>query len=1443
MIKNKSVVNSTSMKKNHSLFLSILFISFCLMARGVNGYHFSTYTTSEGLSHNTVWQLMQDEQGILWAATSDGVDRFNGRQFVDLNLAGGKQFGPGQSAIRHFEKDKHGFVWMQAEDGRFFCYDPLKEQFLEYASTVIRNRSYDKILVDTSGVSWLWGSKNGCLRISYDHNKFHCTSYVADGKNFFDNNILSVKSCTELGTIIAAESGIYFFNGEMQRVYNDQNGLGVIFCATTKEKIFFFTQNKIVLVYNKKSKFFQNPITLPDELQKGAIIDLIQIDENSVLFSTRNAIYKFDTRSFLTQRAESLLGEKSVTNLSFCFDNKNNLWVYGDQGIVWLYNPDGKSKRIELTLGDGELSSQHPIYNFLLDSRGIFWITTYGNGLFMYDPKTDKLEHISTSLNQLNTISSNDILTIFEDKSGVLWIGTEYNGITRITVPKYTIVTFFPENENILRRENSITAVQEDIRNNIWMASATGNIYIYSDDGLLKKEIKGSSVWTSSVVDRNNRVWLGSESNGLSFFENENSKPVVLSEVSGSSWSLLGVKVNALLCDQKNRIWVGLSDKGICNASPSGLSSVHLGGKKESSIGDIYCMTQDSKGYIWAGADKGLYVFNPDSLLKDSMLYSFIPYDKYDSRELKKKQAQVIYEDKYGQLWIGTLGGGVTCYVKKADLNPVYVEHFTTKNGLPNDIVKNIEEDNSGALWISTEYGISRFNPEARNFENYRFANINLGNVFNIAAGLKSSTGELLFGSKHGCYMFNPNTFYRNSYIPPVLINNLRINGEDISAGTENSPLNNALPYCKNINLDYGKDNLTFEFLLPNYNDDYLNKFSYILEGVDQEWSTPSIFNQATYRNLPVGTYHLKVKACNSAGVWNPLETEMLVVVEPPIWRSNYALLIYIVLVVLILFITYKIVLRVSALNTQMTVDKELGKYKVRFFSNMSNELRMPMSSIQNTVEEIGKQPYLTDHVKNQILWINKNCNQLLSMIDMIFEHKIVEIEDTVLTLEEADLVSFVYVSFQEFAGLARSKGILYEFNTTVEELVIPIDKIKLGKILFLLLSRELRCVSNKGRISLEIVSNEDTVSMILTDSGTEVSQELQKMISGEVIASSEMFTPTDFGLKQAFNLANLHKGSVHYGKDVHNYYQCIITLSRNPEVYQENDFITKSRLSDSETTIPASFFTLTQEENISVPLSGQLKGYTILVADANEDVRLFLEEELGKYFNVEICEDGLSAYLKVSQSKPSLIIADVDLPKKDGYELIRKVKNNPQTFHIPVILLSGYSSADYQLKGVEAGADSYITKPFSLKYLITRIIKLIEKQEMYKEYFSEELSISAPKITTSDKDRLFMEEVHKILKDNLTNTDFSVDDFAGMNNLKRTLFFKRLKDLTGYSPNDYIRVYRLKEAAELLRLGSFTVSEVGFKVGFKDPFYFSRRFKEQYGESPSVYQKNNLSK
>lgn len=1442
MINEEIVIVSNSMKKVRSFFLLLIFFSCHMIVGAVNDYHFSTYTTSEGLSHNTVWQFMQDQQGIVWVATSDGVNRFDGRQFVDLNLSGGKQFAPGQNAIHSFVKDKHGFVWMKAENGRFFCYDPFKEQFVEYASTVIRNKSYDKMLVDSSGVNWLWGTKNGCLRVSYDEKGFHSQSFEADGKIFFDNSIHMINSSPEIGMVITAESGIYFFNNEMRRVYNDRNALGIFFCAMTKEKIFFFTQNKIILVYNKKSKLFQNPIPLPDELNKGDIKDVIQINENSILFSTKSAIYQFDTKTLLTQRAEYLLGEKALSNVCFSIDNTKNLWVYDDQGRVWLYKPDGKSKRISLIKGDTELLSRQPRYNFLQDSRGIYWISTYGNGLFMFDPKTDSLEHIFTSLNQLNTISSNDILSLFEDKSGVLWIGTEYNGITRITLPKYKIVTFFPENENLLRRENSITTIQEDSKKNLWVASAAGNIYIYSENGVLKKEIRNSSVWTCSVVDKNNRIWLGSESDGLSFFENEYSTPVVQTVVSGSTWSLSGKRINALLCDQKNRIWIGLSEKGLCIASSSGLSEVRPGRNGDGPIGDIYCMTQDSKGYIWAGAEKGLYVFNPDSLLRDPLLYTFISYDKYDTRDLKKKQAQVIHEDKYGQLWIGTMGGGMTCYVKNSDLSPVYVEHYTTKNGLPNDIVKNIEEDNSGALWISTEYGISRFNPEARIFENYRFANINLGNVYNAASGRKLASGELLFGSKYGCYMFNPNTFYRNSYIPPVVIIHLKINGEDVCAETGSSSLSNAISYSKEIRLDYGKDNLTFEFLLPNYNDDYLNKYSYILEGFDQEWSIPSIYNQATYRNLPVGTYRLKIKACNSAGVWNPQDTEMLVIVEPPVWRSSYALFFYITIIILLLFMTYRVVLRINALKTQVTVDKELGKYKVRFLSNMSNELRMPMSSIQKSAEEIEKQPYLTDHIKNQIQWINKNCNQLLSMIDMIFEHKTVEVEETVLTLEEADLVSFVYASFQEFAGLAKSKGISYEFLSSEEEQVIPIDKIKLGKILFLLLSRELRCIPNKGRISLEIVYKEQTASIILTDSGAEVSPDVIKMISGEVSASPDLFAPTDIGLKQASDLAVLHKGSVSYGKDAQNCYQCVITLFLTPDAYQENDFITKSRRTGKESSVPASFFTLTQEKGIVLPLSGQLKGYTVLIADANEDVRLFLKDELGKYFTIETSEDGVDAYLKVSQSKPSLVILDVDLPKKDAYELTRKIKTNSQTFHIPVILLSGNSSSEYQLKGIEAGADSYITKPFSLKYLITRIIKLIEKQEQFKQFFSEELSITAPKITTSDKDRVFMEEIHKILNANLTNSDFSVDDFAGMINLGRTIFFKRLKDLTGYSPNDYIRVYRLKEAADLLRCGVFTVSEVCFKVGFKDPFYFSRRFKEQYGESPSVYQKSNLS-
>lgn len=1430
------------LKKVALCCLLFLFVSYSLKVTAVSGYHFSTYTTTEGLSHNTVWQVMQDEQGIIWAATSDGVNRFDGRQFVDLNRFGGKQYAPGQHAIHSLTKDKHGFVWMKAEDGRFFCYDPVKEQFVAYANADSRNNSYDKILVDSSGVNWLWGTKNGCLRVAYDGKGFHSNAFVADGKQFFDNTIRMITSSPEVGIIITADSGIYFYTNEMKRVYNDRNDLGILSCVMNSEKLFFFTQNKIILVYNKKSKLFQNPIALPDELQKGSLKEVVQINESSVLFSTDQSLYLFDTQTLLTQRAEGLFGEKSMNNLSFKTDNANNLWLYDDKGVVWLYKRDGNSKRIQLIQDDAELLSREPRYSFLKDSRGIFWISTYGNGLFMYDPKTESLEHISTSLNQLNTISSNDILSILEDKSGVIWVGSEYNGMTRITLPKYKINTIFPENETLLRRENSITAIQEDAGRNIWMASAAGNIYVYTETGEMKRKINSSSVWTCSTIDSDNRIWLGSESNGIACLTNEFAAPVMQTAVSGSMATLEGSRVNALLCDKKNRIWIALSEKGLCLASTSSISEVPLGGNREKPIGSVYCMTLDSKGYIWAGAEEGLIVFNPDSILKNPLRYTFIPYEKYDTRDLRKKQAQVIHEDKYGQLWIGTRGGGMTCYVKKSDFNAVYVEHYSTKNGLPNDIVKNIEEDNSGALWITTEYGISRFNPEARIFENYRFANINLGNVYNTASGVKCGSGVLSFGSKYGCYMFNPNTFYRNSYVPPVVVINLKINGETVFAEAGSSSLSNAISYSKEIQLEYGKDNLTFEFLLPNYNDDYLNKYSYILEGFDQEWSTPSMYNQATYRNLPSGKYHLRIKACNSAGVWSAQDTEIIVVVKPPLWRSWYAFFFYFVVILLILSMTYKIVRKINFLNMQTTVDKELEKYKVRFLSKMSNELRMPMSSIQHSVEEIEKQPYLTDHIKNQVQWINKNCNQLVSMIDMIFEHKSVEVEETVLTLEVADVVSFVYASFQEFAGLAKSKGVQYEFRSSEEERVLPVDKIKLGKILFFLLSRALRSVPNKGRVALEIVTDQDKLFIRLSDSCADLSPEVIRMINGEVTASPDLFTPTDISLKQAHDLALLHKGSIHFEKDAQGGCHCIIALSLTADVYQEHDFIAKSRKTGKEINVPESFFTLTQDKEMTLPSSGQLKGYTVLVADANEDVRLFLKEELGNYFTVETSEDGVDTYLKVSQVKPSLIILDLDLPKKDACELTRKIKTNPQTFHIPIILLSGNSSSEYQVKAIEAGADSFITKPFSLKYLITRIIKLIEKQEQFTQFFSEKLSLAAPKITTSEKDRVFMEEIQKILNANLSNADFSVDDFAGMINLGRTVFFKRLKDLTGYSPNDYIRVYRLKVSEELLRSGEYTVSEVGFKVGFKDPFYFSRRFKEQYGISPSVYQKNNVS-
>ena len=875
---------------------------------------------------------------------------------------------------------------------------------------------------------------------------------------------------------------------------------------------------------------------------------------------------------------------------------------------------------------------------------------------------------------------------------------------------------------------------------------------------------------------------------------------------------------------------------------------------------EIRTICEDRNGWIWVGTSEGVFVFDPDRIIKDPN--DFYQYN-LDNHALKSNEIKSIIQDKKGRIWIAESGIGFCVANIKNDYKDISFTHYTVNDGLVHSVVQAFIEDDEGNIWVSTEYGISCFNPENKIFNNYFFSNDILGNVYTEGCA-KLKDGRLAFGTNHGLIILNTKQIKNKEKILSVTFTDLKLNGISVRPADMDSPLTAALAYTDAISLKYYQSSFVIDFSTFDYPISTNTRFSYKLEGYDDDWSIPSTLNFAAYKNLPAGTYYLHVKACSVSGIWSDNEETLEIKVTPPFWATGWAFFVYILIAGIIMYFVYRTIRNINNLRNKIKVEKQLTEYKLVFFTNISHEFRTPLTLIQGALDRIHRTHNIPKEIRYSIKLMDKSTQRMLRLINQLLEFRKMQNNKLALSLEETDVIAFLYEIYLSFQDTAESENMDFKFIPSVNSYKMYIDKGNIDKIAYNLLSNAFKYTPSGGKIefSIYIDKQKQLLIMKVTDTGVGIPKEKRNELFKRFMQSSFSSDSIGVGLHLTHELVHVHKGNICYEENPSGGSIFIVTLPTDSSIYQSNDFlIPENAILKEEAQNHPSLSALNEEnahseseeeidkevENIEKELKtelnasdqeGPLNKRKILIIEDDNDVREFLKEELTPYFEVAAEADGKNGLEYAHNNDIDLIISDVMMPGYNGFEITRKLKSDFSTSHIPIILLTALNAAESHLEGVKSGADSYITKPFSTKLLLASIFKLIEQRDKLKEKFSNDLSAKRPVMCTSDKDKEFVENLTKIVEEQLTNPEFTADDFASMMSLGRTIFYRKVRGVTGYTPKEYLRIMRMKKAAELLSTKKYTVSEVTYMVGINDPFYFSRCFKAQFGISPSSYQK-----
>lgn len=1085
---------------------------------------------------------------------------------------------------------------------------------------------------------------------------------------------------------------------------------------------------------------------------------------------------------------KQLVQKWKVPNGRVLTDNKGGKWIYNNTGILRKVVGDSL---ITLRLLPNETNYiDYERFNIVEDNHGLVWISTYGKGLFVFNHDLNQGQHFVANEKGESPIASNYLLCITADRRDGVWVSAEYGGVSHLQVMDKGVVRIFPNGRENLDLSNVVRMVKKQRDGSVMVGTRDGCLYHYSADmaQMLVKSHFDSNIY--SVVEMpQGRMWIGTRGKGIYGIPGLDFK---------------NKKVFCLKPDDRGRMWIGTFGEGLSVAIPRGEGyEVRTFFADSVGLNEVRCLAIDRKGMLWGGTSGGLFCVDPTRFAADGK-----------GLRVYKRGSEIhdMLVDRQGRLWLTVPGEGLVC------MQDGNFRILDASQGLINNMVQSVVETEDGNLWVSTQQGVSCWKAKDNSFDNYLFSRVMMGNVYNENSAVCLDDGRVLLGGNYGLTIINPS---RISHVKG-----------------QTSVVFTSHPYSDEMTLSYEERSPKINFSTLDYSDVNNVKYTYWLEGYDSSWSVPSPTPWVNYQNLPFGSYRLHVKASYSDGIWGK-ESVLDISVEPPFYLSVWAWVFYALFLTVVIVMVVKSIREKNILKGKIKFEQESTRYKLVFFTNIAHEFRTPLTLIQGSLEK-EKRIMKTNHwqleLEKTVRTMDKSVQRMLRLIDQLLEFRKMQAGKLKLSLQETDVVMFVQGICKMFDDAAESKQIDFKFESQLPAYLMYLDQQKMDKVVFNLLSNAFKYTHAKGTISVSL-SFTDVMTIRVADTGVGIPQEKRELLFSRFMQSSYTGESFGIGLHLTHELVRTHHGEITYQENEGGGSVFVVTIPLQKDCYEASDFLVKdSPILKADLTKERDGQEEKTTDAVPSAPSAPLNRRTILLIEDDNDVREFLLSELESCFDLKVASDGKAGIAMAKELDVDLIVSDVMMPGMNGFELTKRLKNSFETSHIPIILLTALSTDENVLEGTESGADAYITKPFSPQLLMARILQLLNQREILRQKFGKVPQEIRSAMLRNEQDSLFVKRLDSIVYSRLGEQDLSVDKVAGLLHLGRTIFYKKVRGTTGYTPNEYIRVIRLRKAAELLKEGEKNVSEVAYAVGFDNPYYFSKCFKEQFGMPPSHY-------
>ncbi len=1369
---------------------------------------FQNLTVDDGLPDNTIRAIIQDRRGFIWLGTQGGLVRYDGLEFRVFRPLQGDQTTVAGRLISCLLEDSRGRIWVGTILNGMCRYDPVNERFTRFG--------------------------------------------------------------TETGDISQIPAGWIRNFAEDHR--------GRVWVATSEGRLFHVDPETDAV-----TTVIPGP-NWPEDMEPQIITDVLIDSQNQVWITTRSgAVHVMDTEG---HRLNVLVAPTSraqggpLASAEELFEGENGrIWIAGYGGVM-EWNPQTRELSIHLPDPLNPSAAINNTVRITVDQSGVLWLGSEV-GLQRFDPHRDRFDLYEYEADAANSLVPGPVVSVSCDATGMIWAGTWQGGLSRFE----PVGSFFQVHHHEPGRPGSlhINPVRDVLRDRhgvIWVGTGTatagpviGGLNRLEPDGLSFKHIplpqSDLHVVEKIAEAHDERLWIGTNL-GLWSYDRITGTftPHRIEDPSLDGQAVTSIR--SLLVDPDGALWLGTRDSGLWRLHPDGTLARHYATDPddERTLGSrsVMCLFRDNNDRLWVGTSTaGLHRYVPET---DDFERFFEPQgDLYSVNDIREAGG--------GKLWLGCLSGLILFDTGSGRV----LETLTERDGLPNDRVTTLLLDGRGRLWLSTSRGLSLFDPETRTVRNFDTLD-GLPANNECCNALLDPDGMAFLPSLRGLITFRPDQFIPSRFEPAVVLTALKLFDEPVRGGPD-SPLAMNVTAAPSLDLAHDQNVVGFSFASLDFRRPDLLRYRYRLRGYDAGWRIPEAVPAVTYTNLSPGSYTFEVEGTNRDGVWSSRSASLSVRVRHPWWASPLAYVVYTLAALLLLALVFRTLLRRARYTEILQLRKaevekleELDRVKSRFFANISHEFRTPLTLIEGLLRRSQENPGSSGTEDYEI--VMRNTRRLRILVEQLLDLARLESGSLILKWHSDDVVGFVGAVSSPFAYIAETRNINFETDLPDRAVHCWFDRNVVETVVANLLSNALRYAPEGESVNLQLqlggefplpagdrdrLGLEGDVSccemtIVVANTGTYIEPDDQDRVFDRFIkaASTSMDgnVGSGIGLALVKELVDFMGGSagVHSASGRETSFWVNLPLITTPvagavpaavtalaEDRDQNEALQRSRtLAEAAAEPPAP-----AGDDDSGDAGGEAPARPlVLIVEDHVDLRSFLSGELGGQYRIVTAADGAAGLEAARSHVPDLVISDVMMPKMDGFELLARLKSDPATDHVPVILLTAKADAESRKEGLRTGADDYLSKPLDPEELRIRAANLIEQRARLRRKYNNNLDLlpvlDLPLVSQNDR---FLARILEVVEEKMEDENFNVEVFAREVGLSRTQLHRKLKALTGHSASYVIRRQRLRRAAQLLAQGYGNVAEVAYTVGFKSISHFSSNFKDEFGVAPSRYREN----